>query len=176
MKQNWPYLAGLFDGEGCIHISRTECRIGIDCRKLPEYRLVVQITNTDTDLMQWLIKNAGGRFRALIYKNPKPNWRTCYVWMPNGHKNRGQFLLGILPYLIVKREQALLGLEFLKVEGLRNYGTDPEATLKNSSSKQSMYEKMRALKQRKDTVETNTTDASKEVKIESELHGDMQES
>ena len=173
MKQNWPYLAGLFDGEGCIHISRTVCRLGIENRKMPEYRLVVQITNTDIGLMKWLIKNAGGRFRELIYKNPKPNWRPCYVWMPSGKKNKEKFLLGILPYLVVKREQTLLGLEFDRIEGLRNYGTDPLISIKNSETKQIMYEKMRALKQHKGTVETNTTDTSTEVKIESELHSDM---
>lgn len=89
------YLAGIFDGEGCIYIKEVA-----DTRKLV---VAVSITNTSLDLYSWLqSKLSIGR----------PNWHR-----PEGHKLRFdfrirsvsgcyQFLKLVCPYLIIKRTKA----------------------------------------------------------------------
>jgi len=162
MNLKWSYLAGIFDGEGTVYI-------GLMTDKRRTF-LKVGITNTDLTLMKWLIANFGGAYRS----EARENYRLIYRWGPKGKKNRENFLLGVLPYLIVKREQALLALEFDRMNC-----SDPE-------KRDGIRLRIQALN--RDSVETNTQDNLpnchvhicgpsypsnlKDLKIESELTGD----
>lgn len=155
MQSNlWPYLAGIVDGEGTICANK---------RAQGDFQLQVAIYNTSLYLMKWLVKNVGGKYyiRSLIGYGGKPG-RTQYMWFPSGKKNREKFLLGILPYILLKRDQAILALEFLGLP----YGSPKQ--------RQEIADKIRALNRRDVSVETNTLDASPEAKIESELTGDRE--
>ena len=88
------YIAGFFDGEGCIHARRSHADLQISIAQnviAPLEVIAVQFGGAITR------RNA-----ASIY-----TWR-CPV------KSERSFLETILPYLIVKKEQAELGLEWLK--------------------------------------------------------------
>jgi hypothetical protein len=147
MNIKWSYLAGIFDGEGTIYI-------GLMTDKRRTF-LKIGITNTDLNLMKWLIENFGGSYRS----EARRNYRLIYRWGPKGKNNREKFLLGVLPYLIIKREQALLALEFDRMNC-----SDPE-------KRDKIRLKIQALN--RGSVETNTQDCSPtEQKIESELTGD----
>ncbi|MGH7750070.1 MAG: hypothetical protein ACREQ5_35685, partial [Candidatus Dormibacteria bacterium] len=113
--------------------------------------------------MKWLVKNVGGRFytRTANGYGKKPG-KIQYVWHPSGAKNREKFLLGILPYLVIKREQAEIALEFLRV-GL--YKKDP-------AIRKALVEKCIRLNRGEESVETNTLNDSQESKRESGLIGD----
>jgi hypothetical protein len=154
MENNiWPYLAGIVDGEGTICANK---------RAQGDFQLQVAIYNTSLFLMKWIVKHVGGRYyvRSLIGYGKKPG-RIQYMWLPSGKKNRENFLLAILPYLLLKREQAILALEFLRLP----YGS-PEQRQKIANS-------IRTLNRQDNSVETNTQDSSQnELKIESELTGD----
>lgn len=152
MKDMWPYLAGIVDGEGTICANK---------RAQGDFQLQVAIYNTSLYLMKWLVKNVGGKYyvRSLIGYGGKPG-RTQYMWFPSGKKNREKFLLAILPYILLKREQAILALDFLRLP----YGS-PE-------KRQEIADKIRALNRRDVSVETNTLDAEIAAKIEPELAGD----
>jgi len=142
----WSYLAGVFDGEGSV---------GIAIHKLnSSTHLVISLSSTNIELMEWCIKHFGG----VYYTQSRGTHRIEYKWMPKGKKNREVFFLGILPYLIIKRKQVLLALEYDRL-GSHN----PEARTK-------MREQM--LSFNKGSVETNTQDAAPAVMIESELIGD----
>lgn len=161
-KLNWSYLAGILDGEGTIYIGQMS-----DKRRT---FLKVIVTNTDLNLMKWLIANFGGAYRG----EQRGKYRLIYRWQPKGKKNREKLLLGVLPYLIIKREQAILALEFDRMNC-----SDPE-------KRDGIRLKIQALN--RGSVETNTQDNLpycqinhypkeflenlKELKIESELTGD----
>ena len=149
---NWPYLAGLFDGEGCVHIADFKWRV--DNRIQQVYRLDMHITTTCEKLARWLVNEVGGQF----YKSVLPgNWKDAYRWQLSGHKNRELFFKGIMPYLVVKEKQIKLTLQYLELQHMQC----PE-------KRAELAVKMRELNRRGKSVETNTLNAKK-AKRESEL-------
>lgn len=82
------YMAGIIDGEG--HIT-PKCRI--------------QVANTNYEVLIWLKDKLGGSIskRNTCEKNHKPIWCWSLSYVPS----RG-LILSILPYLIIKKERALI--------------------------------------------------------------------
>lgn len=99
------YFAGLFDGEGCIHISvhppHGEGKNVYHC-------LQVIISNTDVDIINYLHATFGGYVHLL---SPRPRHRHCYEWVLRSRRAR-LFLECLLPFLRIKKEQAELAIEF----------------------------------------------------------------
>ncbi len=126
------YAAGIFDGEGCVHIAPYR-QSG---RKY--HRLDVTVTNTHFALMDWL------HFRWLGYLGKPiayPGRRPVRIWsLSEGYAK--PFLQEILPYLTVKREEARLGLLFIQTKSL-NHGRrgDPEAVTRRAD----LYARLQAL-------------------------------
>lgn len=113
------YVAGFFDGEGCI--SSQESWIPGKYEKFPRINLQISITNTDKEVLN-LIR---GRFGGQISKHTKKTGKLCYAWKLTGKDKMRVFLLSVLPYLIVKKEQALLALEFIDTLRKENLGCVP---------------------------------------------------
>lgn len=115
------YVAGLFDGEGCVSIYyTTEPRNGKSY-----HNMHVRIANTDLAVLEWVQERFGGK----IHQNQpggKGGTRPGYV-LQWSNKSIVPFLATILPYLIIKREAAEIGLAFrtLKKNPGRN-GLAPE--------------------------------------------------
>lgn len=148
--RNWSYLAGLFDGEGCIHIAEVRFKDGGI-----GYRLDIHITMTNLEVIKWLVAHFGGVYYTREVDNPR--WNTAYRWVPKGKANKETLLLGMLPYLIVKKNASNIGLEFLRLEG-----QCPE-------KRRTLCLASRKFTSRGKSLETNTL-GSKEM-IESELAG-----
>lgn len=91
------YIAGLFDGEGCITASISNSTV---------VRFQLCIANTNKDVMRWLIVKCDGRIYTRKPKNQK--WRTNYVWNLAGNVRIAEFLQAIEKFLIIKKQQALL--------------------------------------------------------------------
>ena len=91
------YLAGLFDGEGCVHLT-TKDRLLV---------LVVSISNTNKELMDKLRTEIGGR----VYEQPRSSaaHRPGYNWRVTGSK-AVRFLKSMSGHLIVKREVTELAI------------------------------------------------------------------
>lgn len=89
------YLAGILDGEGCISASK------------PPIHISVQVSNTDLPLLEWLAENFGGSIT--LKKQPG---KTAYVWQRKARSTK-PLLEAALPYLRVKRKQAVLALNFV---------------------------------------------------------------
>ena len=102
------YLAGLFDGEGCVSILKVSKQAGF---KSFRYRLRIQITNTNKHLMNWL--NERFNFHIATHVPLKKNWKMCWVALKHDRKARNM-LVEMLPYLKVKKDEALLAIEFQK--------------------------------------------------------------
>ena len=94
-KVELAYIAGLFDGEGCVVI-----RV---CNKV--HSIYVQITNTNRDILDWLQDSFGGSVR--LNGNIKPCF-NCAVVSDDAHS----FLTRILPFIIIKSRQVELAVDF----------------------------------------------------------------
>ncbi len=97
-------MAGIFDGEGTVNVVSQQEDWG------KHYIIQIWIYGTSEKLMKGLVKSFGGRY----YLRPPTNWAKLpqYQWRPSGKKNREKFILGILPYSVIKEEQLKLALEF----------------------------------------------------------------
>jgi len=106
MKLSDQYIAGFFDGEGCIHIGS---QLHSWCNN-PTYVLSVIVGQVRTDVISVLYEEYGGTFRKCTKKNDKSD-RYSWVWKISG-KTARDFLLRIRPFLIQKGEEADVAFRF----------------------------------------------------------------
>ena len=160
-KTKWSYVAAMVDAEGGVFLSRTTLYTSSG-KPYFGYDLKVSIANISVRLMKWLVKNFGGEFRPK--QKGKFGKHQCYEWFVTGGYTRiEQFLLGIIPYMLIKRDQANIGLEFIRLCGKVN-----------PQKRAELWAKMISLNSGK-TPTTNmssTQEQTPELKIESELMGD----
>jgi len=124
------------------------------------------VANTSEVLIKWLVGKFGGKYRIGVNESSKQAkaWgsknkiRPCYRWTMEGYRNQEQFLLAVLPYLVIKREQAKVALEWTRM-----------IQVKNPAKRLELHQRMIALNAKSPT--TNTPTASTEAKIESDLMG-----
>lgn len=160
-KTKFAYLAGLIDGEGSFCISRIDTPFG------HSFGRQIVVANTDQKVMKWLVQNFGGRVKVSALRNPDRHKRRLQ-WLPSDTKNLERIILGILPYLVIKREQAKLFLEFIR----EDRSMSPDLLKARIARKDIICAKMHELN-RKGPVETETQDDRLErLKIQSELMGD----
>lgn len=105
MKITDQYLAGFFDGEGCIMIHHHEAR-GVRGRHIT---VNVTLTNNNQELLLLVQRSFEGSMSS--YKN-KHRYIHRLSW--TNKDNIRCLLEKILPYLILKRDHALLMLEYIK--------------------------------------------------------------
>jgi len=114
-EQDAIYLAGFFDGEGCVGIYQRSAGNSGPGAKNPNISALLSICNTNFAVLQHIVNSCGGWVTTLPRKcAPKLNggarqkqWR----WSA-GPRETAHILAAILPYLIVKRDQAELALQF----------------------------------------------------------------
>ena len=102
------YAAGFFDGEGCILIGRTA-----RSDRTTEYYLYVNVVNTDRSVLEAFQAQWDGR----IYQT-KGTHKTCWQWNCS-RQGAARFLREVRPYLLVKGEQADLGLAYYEETSCR---------------------------------------------------------
>lgn len=105
------YTAGIIDGEGCIKIFKVLAeKIN---RNFDRYTLNVQVDMVNKDIILWLHERYKGSIHFHKKRNPKHNdswrWYLC-------SQQAASFLKLILPYLIVKKNNALNAIEFSEVK------------------------------------------------------------
>jgi hypothetical protein len=160
--KSWEYLAGIIDGEGCICIYASRRKSPRTGNPYLHYGLGISVYQQDLRLMKWLVFHFGGQY----YRHPmKKEHNDGYSWHASTGKNGEQFILSLIPYLMLKQEQAKLALEYMRL-----------GRKKGSSEKRRLLaEKCSALNGVAPT--TNTPDSPTilqydGLKIESELMGD----
>lgn len=94
------YIAGIIDGEGHIGI-----KTAFDKKKSKNvsHAVRVVIVNTNVRLMEWFTSRFGGSIACS--KERRADWKPRYSWQLHGRRAE-VFLDAILPFLVVKREQA----------------------------------------------------------------------
>jgi len=97
------WLAGFFDGEGCVGITVAG----------KHRRCIVRLTlvNTNHDLLRRVQSEYGGH---LTFRHGKPTWKPagCLTWTNSA---AALFLSVVGPHIRLKTRQVNLALEFLKL-------------------------------------------------------------
>lgn len=134
------YIAGFFDGEGSVTIGRHN---GAES----SYSLRISVTNTNREIIDWLVDNLGGSVSNVKLKG---NRQQSYLWYLAAVK-ASDVLYALLPFLRVKREQAILGLDFQGTQRARNrYVNYSEETIE---FRDFLIERLRGLNKRGVKVE-----------------------
>jgi hypothetical protein len=112
MNRSPEYWAGLFDGEGCILIHSYQRK---GCFRA-QSSLKVSVSNTHYGIILALSQDfppPSGRVIASFLGGPKDQVkrRQQYKWEMSG-LHAYNFLKSVTPYLLIKREQAVVALEF----------------------------------------------------------------
>jgi len=86
----WAYMAGYFDGDGCVNITKSSGR----------HRLQIVLTKKDDEFLNTLRRSVGN-----LGSVSGGCWRIVT-------QEAEDFLHGIYPYVVKKREQVETALEF----------------------------------------------------------------
>lgn len=105
-KTDLAYLAGLFDGEGCVHIRHNKRN---DCPKGVQYQLMIRVAMASEHLCRLYQMSFGGRVYQC--KKYKSYHKQLWQWVCSS-RQAGDFLKAISPYLILKKSEAILGIKF----------------------------------------------------------------
>lgn len=97
---NRAYIAGIFDGEGCISLNKRFVR-GLSVQET--YNVNAMIVNNNLEVLEFIQEFYGGSIYTA--KNGIHRWQSsCRIGLV--------FLTDILEFLIIKKDQVLLGVEF----------------------------------------------------------------
>ena len=125
MKCEISYLAGLFDGEGCIDVTVDhphKPRRG----KNPIYAARLVVANTDPRLIQAFQNHFGfgDTQKRHYYPGTRPtwNWRAQYLRAVSA-------LMEMYPYLLSKREEARYAVLLHTIKSMRRYRENPPELL-----------------------------------------------
>lgn len=104
---DYAYLAGLVDGEGHLRIQQGKERKG--GRNYPRWNSSITIGMCDAAPVKWCRTKFGGSLTSRQLKNPRH--RDLHEWAVYG-RAASQLAEKLLPFLQLKREQAVLLLEY----------------------------------------------------------------
>jgi hypothetical protein len=134
------------------------------------YKVRLTICSTSLSLLDWLVDNFGGNYVAKpIKKGMELKHSKSYNW--NLHCEKAAHLIEmVLPYLVIKKQQAELVFAYRKIQALRTkcapgvFRVPPEL-------REEIFLMMKSLNHRgPESVTTNTPDLNEMLrKIESEL-------
>lgn len=101
-REQLIWLAGFFDGEGCI-----QCPRGL----VPLRVTVAQINAEPLNVFRRI-------FGGNVYREPKPGYRDMHLWAITG-RAAVDALLKLRPFLTIKAEEADLGVRYGLTFGTR---------------------------------------------------------
>ena len=125
---SYAYIAGLFDGEGCVNIASVRSKL----------YLRLYIVNCIRECLEFVQSHFGGN----IYVRNRPT-RTQYSLVLHGYEAK-RMLEALLPYLIVKHPQAELAIAFQGLVSKRG-GNDVEVTLGNMDARKTIADVVKML-------------------------------
>lgn len=112
MERSLEYLAGFFDGEGSVSILRNEAGTTKRQRYLTPHHFL-QVTAVQIDPRPlWLLQAKFGGKTLYITRRQK-GARPIYNWHISGDA-AAECLKALLPYLVVKKVDAEIGIAFRK--------------------------------------------------------------
>ena len=143
----WAYLAGLIDGEGSFVIQKTNIeKMAKSSRsKTPRYLGVFCIGMVHREPLDLIQKTIGA---GKVYEERVPNRRSIWRIRFAGRLKIIEFIENLLPYLIVKKPQAEVLLDFItnwKTSGRKEHGFRDRVCSEELQRREEAYLKMRKL-------------------------------
>lgn len=119
MSSDIAWAAGFFDGEGCIQlVHRTRGRY-------EDWHLMVHAVNTDIRPLHRFVQLFGGSVQVLHHAENSRGFLPSWQWVVS-HKKASAALHTMLPFFIVKKEQAELALLSRHYVSLKRERLTPE--------------------------------------------------
>lgn len=122
------YIAGFFDGEGCVNFGRRG-----------SWTFMVTVGNTRRDILEWIQTFYGGHIEKVGARHPRQ--KDFFILHFHGLR-ADRFLSDIYPYVRLKKHQVEVGMEIrsLFLPGFNRWLKVPQANI------QRRYELMAELK------------------------------
>ena len=136
------YIAGILDGEGCIAIHKKAVR---KQHHNPTFLVHMDITNTSRDLLGWVRLTTG--LGKILDKPRTKGWKACYKLFFIADEIK-PLLERVLPYMLVRRKQAELVLEFIGT--IKYHGPAHPTTVDEYIQKELIFEEIEELNRRGD--------------------------
>jgi hypothetical protein len=108
-ETNKAYTAGIIDGEGSISLVVNTSRKTCSGRPATAPKLVLQVSSTCKDLIEWLVETWEAGSVVTIYRPRRPHHLTAYGWRVRS-TTAASILQEVLPYMKIKVPQAQLGI------------------------------------------------------------------
>ena len=142
IEADFIYSAGVIDSDGNICISRCNRKRMIN----PSYSTHVHVCNTNPELIKYFKETFGGSVNYWDGGNPKH--KPSIYWNLYGEDSR-EFLLGVLPFMKIKHEQARLAIYFQEEMNMSNKnGTNNRITSNSLDIREDLYQKCASLNKR----------------------------
>jgi len=144
-KEDASWLAAAIDGEGCFNITKQERQ---KC-----YTARITLSNTNEDFVNKCkeLTKVGS-----ITKYPPRTYahHKSYLWTSCGTDNIAKIIAEIYPYLIVKKEQAKVMIQYRNIIQTRNPapGIGRPLSTEEANKRIELYELMKALNQKEVTI------------------------
>jgi hypothetical protein len=102
--EDLQYAAGFFDGDGCIQLEEKS-------NQKNTFVVNVRITNTNREVLDWFKARFNGHIGIQPpNRNVKTN-KKCWYWKCES-RIANTFLKTVIPFLVLKREQAQIAIDF----------------------------------------------------------------
>lgn len=147
-KALWTALATMYDAEGCIVLSKS-----ISAQKGLQYTMRLQVANTNMEWIEaWALRIARGN--TYYYPSTNPKHSAYGYWCIQKKADVVYILKKIQPYLIIKKEQARLLIEYTEGKFTKGVGNEPNE--QELARRDGIFLAMRALNKRgpSESVET----------------------
>lgn len=112
-SEEWAYLAGIIDGEGTVQLGH----VSNGYAGGNNYKYMVRIYNTDCNLIDWVSQRFGGNTRVHNRGKVGEAFGKKPIYMVDWRNvdDIGGILLGVMPYLVVKKKIASILMSFITV-------------------------------------------------------------
>ncbi len=142
----WAYLAGLIDGEGSFVIQKTAVeKIAKSSKSVsPKYLAYFCIGMVDKEPLDLIQETIGA---GKVYEERVPERRSMWRIRFGGRLKLMPFINNLMPYLIVKKKQAELMLDFCEkwVTPINENGKRSRVSDQELQRREEAYLKMRKL-------------------------------
>ena len=108
-KEQNIYMAGFFDGEGCIGINKAPSK-----RVRDRYRVEVQINQVDRRPLVLFQERYGGTLSKHERSKKNPKWQDIWHWLISDRRAKA-LIKDLLPYCIVKKRDLEVALDYLSL-------------------------------------------------------------
>ncbi len=138
------YIAGFFDGEGCVNLKVFTKTSGKQKGQICS-EMTIEVSNNDFSVLKFINERFNGRItKRYDLKHPHT--------LRMESKKAVHFLQNIYPYLITKKEQARIGIEFQSLIGWSGKKVTKENMDKRISLVSSIKEVRRKINQKEDEI------------------------